>query len=85
VKSFRFARGSGGARGAGRSQLLEDLKSRPAGVAFATIIKEEEDPYVLRAVASALARIGGDSAQAIVARLVSHPSVIVRRSAEDAL
>jgi len=66
-------------------QLLGEIKSGSAVPAFATIIEEEEDPYILRAIAYALARIGGDPARALVARLVSHPSVIVRHSAVDAL
>ena len=36
-------------------QLLGELKSRPAVPAFATNIEEEEDPYVLRAIACTLA------------------------------
>jgi HEAT repeat protein len=65
-------------------QLLGELKSRTAIPAFATIIDEEEDPYVLGAIARALARIGGHSTRALLAKLASHPSVIVRQTAADA-
>ena len=66
-------------------QLLGERKSRPAVSAFAIIIEEEEDPYVLRAIAQALAQIGDEPSRVLLARLSRHPSVIVHRSAEDAL
>jgi hypothetical protein len=64
-------------------QLLGELKSRPATLVFATIINEEVDPYALRAIVHALARIGGEESWTILGRLRSHPSVIVRNAIED--
>jgi predicted amidophosphoribosyltransferase len=65
-------------------QLLGEIKSRSAVSAFATLLDEEEDPYILRAITCALARIGGDPARAVLSRLISHPSGLVRQTAEDA-
>jgi HEAT repeat protein len=65
-------------------QLLGELKSRSAVSVFATAVDEEQDPYVLGAIARALAVVGSNAARAILARLRSHPSVIVRSAAEDA-
>jgi HEAT repeat protein len=61
-------------------QLLGELKSRSAALAFATTIEEEEDPYVLSAIVHALARIGGNESWAIIGRLRCHQSIIVRNT-----
>jgi HEAT repeat protein len=65
-------------------EILGDIKSQTAVPAFANIIDEEEDPYVLGAIARAIVRIGGHSTRALLAKLASHPSVIVRQTAADA-
>jgi len=64
-------------------QLLGELKSRSAALVFATIIDEEEDLYALSAIVHALARIGDERSRAILGRLRSHPSVIVRKAIAD--
>ncbi len=66
-------------------QVLGERKSRPAVPSFATIIEEEGDPYELRAIAQALAQIGDEASRVLLARLSRHPSVIVRRAAEEAI
>ena len=65
-------------------QLLGELKSQPAALVFATILDQEEDPYVLSEIVRALARIGEGESWAILGRLRSHHSVIVRKAVEDA-
>jgi HEAT repeat protein len=66
-------------------QLLGEIKSQSAVTAFGTIIEQEEDTYVLREIALALACIGGAASRGLLERLASQPSVIARRAAEDAL
>jgi HEAT repeat protein len=66
-------------------EILGEIRSRTAVPVFATIVEDEEDPYVLRAIAEALARIGDDGSRVLLARLNRHPSVIVQQAASDAL
>jgi HEAT repeat protein len=65
-------------------QLLGERESRSAVSVFATILDQEEDPYVIRAIALALARIGTGESRTILGRLRSHRSVVVRKTAADA-
>jgi hypothetical protein len=63
-------------------QLLGERRYRGAVPAFEPILREETDPYVLGEIARASARIGDDEGRAIVSRLRSHPSAVVRSMAE---
>jgi hypothetical protein len=63
--------------------LLGELKSNHAALAFATVVDEEDDPYALRAIVYALARIGGELSWDVIRRLRFQPSIIVRNAIED--
>ena len=66
-------------------EILGEIRCRTAVPVFATIVEDEEDPYALRAIAQALARIGGDASRMILARLNRHRWVIVHQAAAEAL
>jgi HEAT repeat protein len=63
-------------------QILGARHSRAALPAFASIVNQEADPYVLAEVARALARIGGPESQELLLRLESHASALVRGFAQ---
>lgn len=65
-------------------QLLGELKCAAAVPALETILREEQDPYVLGAIARAVARIDTHASNVILSRLRSHRSAIVRDFAEEA-
>ena len=63
-------------------QLLGELRSASALPAFEALLRDEEDPYVVREVARAVARIGGDEGRAMLHRLKAHRATIVRNAVE---
>ena len=66
-------------------QLLGELKSASALPAFNSILRTEEDIYVVREIVRSLARIGNDESLALLETLKSHRSSLVGKLAEELL
>jgi predicted amidophosphoribosyltransferase len=59
-------------------QLLGDLRSRSAISVFRSIIREENDFYVIREVVRSLRKIGGKDSEELLSALRQHTSKLVR-------
>jgi hypothetical protein len=66
-------------------QLLGELKSQAALALFESMLKTEEDFYVVREVIYSLTKIGTERSKQIVQALLGHPSRLVRIVAEEVL
>jgi len=59
-------------------QLLGDLRNRSAISVFRSIIREENDFYVIREVVRSLRKIGGKDSEELLSALAQHTSKLVR-------
>ena len=66
-------------------QLLGELKSTAALPAFRTILRAEDDVYIIREIARSLACIGNDESRALLANLKGHRASLVSRLADELL
>jgi len=66
-------------------EILGRIGYAPAVPLLARVLREDGDPYLLRAAVVALARIGNHEARALLEQATSHVSVIVRQAAAEAL
>jgi HEAT repeat protein len=66
-------------------RLLGELESQTALALFESILKTEEDFYVVREVIYSLTKIGSERSKRIVQALRGHPSRLVRIVAEEVL
>lgn len=64
-------------------RLLGELRSHTALALFESILKTEEDFYVVREVIYSLTKIGNESSKRIIQALRGHPSSLVRIVAEE--
>ncbi len=64
-------------------RLLGELRSRLAVPAFGAILQQEEDFYVIREIAQALARIGTEESRDLLRSLKHHRSALIRKLASD--
>ena len=66
-------------------QLLGELKSTAALPAFRSILRAEDDVYIIREIARSLACIGNDESRALLANLKNHRASLVSRLADELL
>ena len=66
-------------------ELLGELKSTAALPAFRTILRAEDDVYIIREIARSLACIGNDESRALLANLKNHRASLVSRLADKLL
>ena len=62
-------------------EILGSTRYLPAVPEFDRIVRNEEDPYVIREAIRALLKIGTPECMRIVSSLGDHPSVLVRKGA----
>ena len=66
-------------------QLLGELKSTAALPAFRSILRAEDDVYIIREIARRLACISNDESRALLANLKNHRASLVSRLADELL
>jgi HEAT repeat protein len=66
-------------------QVLGELQSRSVLPLFASLLKTEEDFFVIREIMIALKKIGGPKSEEMLHRLEAHPSRLVKNEAKRLL
>jgi len=64
------------------AQLLGEIKSKEALAAFKEIIETQDDYYFIKEILLALKKIGGAESRALIERIKSHQSKLIRRAAK---